>query len=92
MKNKNGWQFWIDRGGTFTDVVACRPDGLIITDKLLSTNPSNYEDAAEEGIRRALGIDPGISINGSCINDVRMGTTIATNALLERKENVHYLL
>ena len=85
MKNKNGWQFWIDRGGTFTDVVACRPDGLIITDKLLSTNPSNYEDAAEEGVRRALGIDPGISINGSCINDVRMGTTIATNALLERK-------
>lgn len=74
------WQFWIDRGGTFTDIVALSPDGQIGTDKLLSENPTQYTDAAVEGIRRAV-IDA--DINDSFI--VKMGTTVATNALLERK-------
>ncbi len=79
------WQFWIDRGGTFTDVVARRPDGSLVAHKLLSDNPERYEDAAVEGIRELLGVSPGESIPAERIEAVKMGTTVATNALLERK-------
>ncbi|MET9011185.1 hydantoinase B/oxoprolinase family protein [Streptomyces olivaceoviridis] len=74
-----GWQFWVDRGGTFTDIVARRPDGWLLTHKLLSDNPARYSDAAVAGVRELLG--------GSeePVEAVRMGTTVATNALLERK-------
>src|SRR6266567_1468367 len=79
------WQFWIDRGGTFTDVVARRHDGGIVALKLLSEDPGRYRDAAVEGIRRLLGTAPGAPIAGEAIEVVKMGTTVATNALLERK-------
>jgi 5-oxoprolinase (ATP-hydrolysing) len=79
------WQFWIDRGGTFTDIVALRPDGRILAHKLLSENPGRYRDAAIAGIRELLGISPGATIPGESIEAVKMGTTVATNALLERK-------
>ncbi len=78
------WDFWIDRGGTFTDVVARSPDGEIHVHKLLSEDPEHYEDAPLAGIRRLLGIKPGGSIPGKLIRSVKMGTTVATNALLER--------
>ena len=81
----HGWQFWIDRGGTFTDVVARRPDGELVCQKLLSDNPGQYEDAAVEAIRRALEVGPRQPIPGDRIESVRMGTTVATNALLERE-------
>ena len=79
------WQFWIDRGGTFTDVVARRPDGAIVTHKLLSENPEHYRDAALAGIRQLLGVAADAPIPGEKIEAVKMGTTVATNALLERK-------
>ncbi len=79
------WQFWIDRGGTFTDIVGCAPDGRLETEKLLSENPSQYPDAAVEGIRRMLGLAPNESITPKRVACVKMGTTVATNALLERK-------
>ena len=79
-----GWRFWIDRGGTFTDIVAQAPDGRIQTAKLLSENPEHYADAAVEGVRRLLGVGPGPLVAGR-VETVRMGTTVATNALLERK-------
>ena len=79
------WQFWIDRGGTFTDIVAKRPDGTLTTAKLLSENPEQYADAAVEGIRRLLGLRPGEAITAAQVECVKMGTTVATNALLERK-------
>src|ERR1700684_1182129 len=79
------WQFWVDRGGTFTDIVGCAPDGVLHTDKLLSENPSQYLDAAVEGIRRLLGLAAGESITAQRVACVKMGTTVATNALLERK-------
>jgi 5-oxoprolinase (ATP-hydrolysing) len=79
------WQFWIDRGGTFTDIVAKRPDGALVTHKLLSENPERYRDAALQGIRELLGIAGGAPIPAECIDAVKMGTTVATNALLERK-------
>src|SRR5271165_2949932 len=79
------WQFWIDRGGTFTDVVGCAPDGTLHTHKLLSENPAQYPDAAVEGIRRLLGLAPGEPISAQRVACVKMGTTVATNALLERK-------
>ncbi len=79
------WQFWIDRGGTFTDLVARKPDGSILTHKLLSENPEQYEDAALQGIRDLLGIEKGEQIPADKIDAVKMGTTVATNALLERK-------
>src|SRR5580704_5755422 len=79
------WQFWIDRGGTFTDIVGCAPDGTLRTHKLLSENPSQYPDAAVEGIRRLLGLAPEESITAQRVACVKMGTTVATNALLERK-------
>ncbi|MBT2420398.1 hydantoinase B/oxoprolinase family protein [Streptomyces sp. ISL-22] len=74
-----GWQFWVDRGGTFTDIVARRPDGRLLTHKLLSENPARYSDAAVAGVRELLDGSP------DTIEAVRMGTTVATNALLERK-------
>ena len=80
-----GWQFWIDRGGTFTDVVARRPDGSLATAKLLSENPEQYPDAALAGIRALLGVPAGDAIPAEQVAAVKMGTTVATNALLERK-------
>ncbi|ESR27346.1 hydantoinase B/oxoprolinase family protein [Lutibaculum baratangense] len=79
------WDFWIDRGGTFTDIVARRPDGDIVAHKLLSENPEAYRDAAIQGIRDLLGIGSGDPIPSDLIAAVKMGTTVATNALLERK-------
>ena len=79
------WQFWIDRGGTFTDIVAKSPQGKIIVDKLLSDNPEQYEDAPIQGIRDILGIKKNQPIPTEIIGVVKMGTTVATNALLERK-------
>jgi len=79
------WQFWIDRGGTFTDVVGRAPDGQLQTLKLLSENPEQYADAAVEGIRRLLGLLHGEAITPERVDCVKMGTTVATNALLERK-------
>src|ERR1700678_3710175 len=78
-------QFWIDRGGTFTDIVGYAPGGRLHTHKLLSENPSQYADAAVEGIRRLLGLAPGEPITAQRVACVKMGTTVATNALLERK-------
>src|SRR3546814_821990 len=78
------WQFWIDRGGTFTDIVARRPDGSFTTAKLLSDNPEQYRDAAVAGIRRLLGLAPGEPVSAEAVECVKMGTTVATNALLER--------
>ena len=79
------WQFWIDRGGTFTDVVAIRPDGCVLTRKLLSENPRHYPDAAIQGIRELLGAGPGQGLPAASIGAVKMGTTVATNALLEQQ-------
>jgi 5-oxoprolinase (ATP-hydrolysing) len=79
------WQFWIDRGGTFTDIVARDPEGRLHARKLLSENPGAYDDAAIEGIRRFLGVSDGDAIPAERIGAVKMGTTVATNALLERK-------
>ena len=79
------WQFWIDRGGTFTDIVAKRPDGSLTTHKLLSENPEQYKDAAVAGIRHLLGLKPGEPVTPALVECVKMGTTVATNALLERK-------
>ena len=79
------WQFWIDRGGTFTDIVARGPDGRLSTAKLLSENPGRYRDAAVAGIRACLGLAPGAAIPSGLIEAVKMGTTVATNALLERR-------
>jgi 5-oxoprolinase (ATP-hydrolysing) len=79
------WEFWIDRGGTFTDIVARRPDGRLVAHKLLSDNPRAYRDAAVAGIRHLLGLAPGDPVPAARIGSVRLGTTVATNALLERK-------
>ena len=80
-----GWQFWIDRGGTFTDIVARAPSGRLATKKLLSENPERYADAAIAGIREFLRLAPDEPIPAGAIESVKMGTTVATNALLERK-------
>jgi len=79
------WNFWIDRGGTFTDVIARSPDGKIATKKLLSINPSVYTDAAMHGIRQFLQLDVDAAIDSNLIDSIKMGTTVATNALLQRK-------
>ncbi|HEU5273563.1 MAG TPA: hydantoinase B/oxoprolinase family protein [Xanthobacteraceae bacterium] len=79
------WDFWIDRGGTFTDVIGRKPDGTLVAHKLLSENPEAYRDAAVQGIRDLLGLAPGAPIPPGLIGAVKMGTTVATNALLERK-------
>lgn len=79
------WQFWIDRGGTFTDVVAQRPDGQIVIHKLLSENPDRYLDAPLQGIRDVMGLSPAQPLPAAEIEAIKMGTTVATNALLERR-------
>ena len=79
------WQFWIDRGGTFTDIVARKPDGSLVTHKLLSENPERYDDASVQGIRELLDLPADATIPAGVIAAVKMGTTVATNALLERK-------
>lgn len=81
----HGWEFWIDRGGTFTDIVGRRPDGGLVTTKLLSDNPGRYRDAAVAGIRQLLGLPAEAPIPPGLVRAVKMGTTVATNALLERK-------
>ncbi|MGI0491493.1 hydantoinase B/oxoprolinase family protein [Alkalinema pantanalense CENA528] len=86
------WQFGIDRGGTFTDIVAQRPDGTIVLHKLLSENPERYDDAAIQGIRELMGIPDGEPLPADRIAAVKMGTTVATNALLERKGDRTVLL
>ncbi|MFT5800056.1 MAG: 5-oxoprolinase (ATP-hydrolyzing), partial [Candidatus Azotimanducaceae bacterium] len=83
--NTNKWQFWVDRGGTFTDIVARRPDGQLETHKLLSENPEVYADAAVHGIKSLLGLTGDDTVPTGKISAVKMGTTVATNALLERK-------
>ncbi|MEW6254426.1 MAG: hydantoinase B/oxoprolinase family protein [Pseudomonadota bacterium] len=79
------WEFWVDRGGTFTDIVGRKPDGTLVAHKLLSENPEAYRDAAVHGIRELLGLAPGAPIPSGLVSAVKMGTTVATNALLERK-------
>src|SRR3954466_14177217 len=86
------WDFWIDRGGTFTDVVARRADGTLTAHKLLSENPEAYRDAAVQGIRDLLGLAKGEPIPPGRVGAVKMGTTVATNALLERKGDRTLLL
>jgi len=76
---RDGWRFWIDRGGTFTDIVARAPDGRLETRKLLSDNPEQYADAAVEGVRRVLGAGPGPLPEG-LVEAIRMGTTVARSA------------
>lgn len=85
MTSTTGWHIWIDRGGTFTDIVAISPDGKPSTQKLLSECPEQYDDAALEGIRRVLGVKQGDPWPATRIREIHMGTTVATNALLERK-------
>ncbi|HAC58156.1 MAG TPA: 5-oxoprolinase, partial [Rhodobiaceae bacterium] len=86
------WDFWIDRGGTFTDVIGRAPDGSLHARKLLSENPEHYEDAALQGIRDLLGVAPDAPLPAGRIGAVKMGTTVATNALLERKGDRTLLL
>lgn len=86
------WEFWIDRGGTFTDVVGRRPDGRIVTRKLLSHDPARSRDAAVAGIRLLLGLGPDEPVPADRIDVVKMGTTVATNALLERRGEPTVLL
>ncbi len=85
VNTERRWQFWIDRGGTFTDVVARKPNGSLVTHKLLSDNPEQYDDAAIAGIRRLLRVPANAPVPVHQIAAVKMGTTVATNALLERK-------
>ncbi|MEH6624932.1 MAG: hydantoinase B/oxoprolinase family protein [Motiliproteus sp.] len=91
-QQQDRWQFWIDRGGTFTDIVARKPDGQISCHKLLSENPEQYADAAIQGMRDLLGLQAGEAIPSQQISSVKMGTTVATNALLERKGEPTLLL
>src|SRR5579871_670157 len=84
MAEARGWQFWVDRGGTFTDIVARPPDGSLVTCKLLSEAPERYRDAVLAGIRRLLDLAPDAAIPADAIEAVKLGTTVATNALLER--------
>ena len=79
------WDFWIDRGGTFTDVIGRAPDGSLVAHKLLSEFPEAYRDAAVQGIRDLLGLAPGAPTPRERIGSIKMGTTVATNALLERE-------
>ena len=79
------WSFWIDRGGTFTDAIAIDPYGKLFTSKHLSINPSKYNDATIHSIKQFLGIAPSKKIPTSLISEIKVGTTVATNALLEGK-------
>jgi 5-oxoprolinase (ATP-hydrolysing) len=91
-EHDGGWQFWVDRGGTFTDLVARAPDGTLSAYKLLSENPERYKDAAIQGIRDILKLAPDAPIPDAAIDALKMGTTVATNALLERKGDRTLLL
>ncbi|HEY9748419.1 MAG TPA: hydantoinase/oxoprolinase family protein, partial [Allocoleopsis sp.] len=91
-RSKSGWQFWIDRGGTFTDIVARQPNGELVVHKLLSENPERYADTPLQGIREILGLETEAPIPAEQIAAVKMGTTVATNALLERKGDRTLLL
>lgn len=84
MTSSTGWQFWIDRGGTFTDVVARSPDERLLAHKLLSDNPERYADAAVQGIRELLGLASAVPLPAESIDAIRIGTTLGTNALLTR--------
>ncbi|HKQ54857.1 MAG TPA: hydantoinase/oxoprolinase N-terminal domain-containing protein, partial [Methyloceanibacter sp.] len=84
MSGGGTWQFFIDRGGTFTDLVARAPDGTLFTRKLLSENPGAYRDAALAGIADLIGVPRDRPLPAQAIASIRMGTTVATNALLER--------
>ncbi|MCL4184169.1 MAG: hypothetical protein KJ011_12065, partial [Burkholderiaceae bacterium] len=77
MTGNGKWQFWIDRGGTFTDIVARRPDGTLASAKLLSENPGRYDDAAVEGVRRLLGLAPGEPGDAARVDGVKMGPPVA---------------
>ncbi|MFD0987761.1 hydantoinase/oxoprolinase N-terminal domain-containing protein, partial [Methyloligella solikamskensis] len=92
MTSRGKWQFFIDRGGTFTDIVARRPDGSLVTAKLLSENPEAYKDAAIAGIADIIGVSRDEPLATGNIESVKMGTTVATNALLERKGDQVLLL
>lgn len=85
LRSGKVWDFWVDRGGTFTDVIGCDPTGKLHAKKMLSENPRVYRDAAVQGIRELLGLETGAPIPTGLVGEVRMGTTVATNALLERK-------
>ncbi len=85
MTQQAGWRIWADRGGTFTDLVARRPDGQVVTHKLLSENPEQYSDAVAQGVRTLLGLATDAPLPKGEVEELRIGTTIATNALLERK-------
>jgi 5-oxoprolinase (ATP-hydrolysing) len=88
-----GWQFWVDRGGTFTDIVARAPNGSLSTHKLLSQNPDRYRDSAIAGIKTVLGLPLEARIPPGTVAAVKMGTTVATNALLERRgERTHLVV
>ena len=84
MKHENKWEIWIDRGGTFTDVIGRDSHGNVQTVKLLSENSKQYPDAALEGIRRIVGSEEDFSLSVDKIHSVKIGTTLATNSLLER--------
>src|SRR6516225_4321826 len=92
MQAAGKWDFWIDRGGTFTDIVARSPEGRIVASKLLSEDRATYRDAAIAGMRRLIGLAPDEPIPAERIGAVKMGTTVATNALLERKGDRTLLL
>ncbi|MFM7465884.1 MAG: hydantoinase/oxoprolinase N-terminal domain-containing protein, partial [Cyanobium sp.] len=84
LSPERGWQFWIDRGGTFTDVVACPPHGPLQVRKVLSVRPDQPGDPAVAAIRELLGVDPHQDLQPALVEEVRLGTTVATNALLEQ--------
>ncbi|MCK5499032.1 MAG: 5-oxoprolinase, partial [Gammaproteobacteria bacterium] len=84
QNDQQKWQFWIDRGGTFTDIIARQPNGEVLSRKLLSENPQQYRDAAIQGIKDLLGLNTADALPSDQISVVKMGTTVATNALLER--------
>ena len=86
------WDFWVDRGGTFTDIIATSPEHQYFTRKLLSENPEAYEDATLQGIRDFLQLEPDQALPQELIGSVKMGTTVATNTLLERKGEPTVLL
>ena len=88
-EKRGSWDFWIDRGGTFTDVIGRAPDGALVAHKLLSDNPEAYGDAAVQGIRDLIGAKAGEPIPPGSSAQVKMGTTVATNALLERQGRAH---
>src|SRR5260370_37056372 len=86
------WEFWIDRGGTFTDIVARRPDGRLVARKLLSDNPKAYRDAAVAGIRQLLGLGPGDPVSAERIGSVRLGPPAATHPLLAPQDDAPVLV